>query len=352
MTEPMRMDRKIRAHAAELGGAVDRFERWAKEVVTARHPILVQADNPALAHLARGTFVSAAGARLRVRGASVLFPNLVLELGGRHWSDLCLARPDVAGLVAGHEELAVASGVTIPANNNFHNYSHFLQECLPAILEARRDPDAAMIVIPALTERFQGEAMRALGIDPGRLTQVARGLVRFDHVDIYDFADHSRARWELWPRPLAAMARDLVDRAAPGARGRRLFLSRREAARRPCLATDWLASVLAPLGFREVDPGALSFLDQVRLFAEATDVVGLHGAGLANIMFCRPDTRVLEFMPPWLANSAFARLSVQFGLKHAIYQEFDPAARKGHRDPWDIADRVAAEAFIRAALAA
>ncbi|WP_272506981.1 glycosyltransferase 61 family protein [Salinibacter sp.] len=34
----------------------------------------------------------------------------------------------------------------------------------------------------------------------------------------------------------------------------------------------------------------LSFPDQVELFAESEIVVGAHGAGLANLLFCRDAT--------------------------------------------------------------
>ena len=37
-----------------------------------------------------------------------------------------------------------------------------------------------------------------------------------------------------------------------------------------------------------------SFLDQVNIFYNAKEVVGLHGAGFANIVFCKPNTKILE----------------------------------------------------------
>ena len=35
----------------------------------------------------------------------------------------------------------------------------------------------------------------------------------------------------------------------------------------------------------------------VNLFNNASYVVGLHGAGFANSVFCKPDTKILEFKP-------------------------------------------------------
>ena len=38
----------------------------------------------------------------------------------------------------------------------------------------------------------------------------------------------------------------------------------------------------------------LKFIDQVQLFYNAECVVGLHGGGFANIVFCKPKTKIIE----------------------------------------------------------
>ena len=41
--------------------------------------------------------------------------------------------------------------------------------------------------------------------------------------------------------------------------------------------------------------GDLNFVDQVNLFNNASHIIGLHGAGFANLVFCKQNTFVLEF---------------------------------------------------------
>ena len=48
-------------------------------------------------------------------------------------------------------------------------------------------------------------------------------------------------------------------------------------------------------GFKSFTLSDYSFLDQVKLFYHAKTIVGLHGAGFANIIFCQPGTKILEF---------------------------------------------------------
>ena len=39
----------------------------------------------------------------------------------------------------------------------------------------------------------------------------------------------------------------------------------------------------------------IKFIEQVDLFYNADCIVGLHGAGFANTVFCKPRTKVIEF---------------------------------------------------------
>ena len=48
-------------------------------------------------------------------------------------------------------------------------------------------------------------------------------------------------------------------------------------------------------GFISIRLGEINFGEQVELFHNADCVVGLHGAGFANLVFCKPGTKVIEF---------------------------------------------------------
>ena len=37
--------------------------------------------------------------------------------------------------------------------------------------------------------------------------------------------------------------------------------------------------------------------DQIRIVKNATQIIGIHGAGLVNINFCRKGTNILELFP-------------------------------------------------------
>ena len=57
---------------------------------------------------------------------------------------------------------------------------------------------------------------------------------------------------------------------------------------------DLVKKLLIKNGFSIIQLSNLSFLEQVSLFRNASKIVGLHGGGFANIIFCNPKTLVLE----------------------------------------------------------
>lgn len=50
-------------------------------------------------------------------------------------------------------------------------------------------------------------------------------------------------------------------------------------------------------GFASITMSDYSFIDQVKIFNNAKTIIGLHGAAFANLVFCRPSTKILEIKP-------------------------------------------------------
>jgi hypothetical protein len=97
---------------------------------------------------------------------------------------------------------------------------------------------------------------------------------------------------------------------------RRLYISRELQKHRRTLNERALLEALRHYGFEKVLPETLPMREQVRLFASAEAVIGTHGAGLTNLLFCRPGAAVIELgssdnLPP-----LFVGLSKQMGLAH------------------------------------
>src|SRR5262249_30518500 len=96
-----------------------------------------------------------------------------------------------------------------------------------------------------------------------------------------------------------------------------------------------------------VVPSGLPFWQQVRLFAEASHVIGAHGSDLANLIFCRPGTAVCELRPDSRTAWSYRHLAAMRGLRYGCIEGVPAAPNKGENSTaaWRI-ERDACEAAL------
>jgi capsular polysaccharide biosynthesis protein len=95
---------------------------------------------------------------------------------------------------------------------------------------------------------------------------------------------------------------------------KKLFLDRGAAKRRTILNQREVLKYLSGRGYTIVDTAKLSFQEQVSLFRGARSIVSCHGAGLANLCFVEPGTRLLEIFSPYYTPAYFRVLSEHLGV--------------------------------------
>lgn len=196
-----------------------------------------------------------------------------------------------------------------------HNYYHWLIDTLPCLgvfgLDGRPLDRIDRFYVHRTGEGFQREALARLGVGPER-------IVSFDGGDHHYELERAlvplfRLDGGAWPHPWALSWLKATflgagdgpgagegggpgagDRA-PGAAAPKPLYVRRGRARRAVANEAALECRLVELGFEVLDPATCCLEAQARAFARADGVLGAHGAGLANVAFCRPGTRVMEF---------------------------------------------------------
>ncbi len=78
---------------------------------------------------------------------------------------------------------------------------------------------------------------------------------------------------------------------------RKLYISRADAGKRRITNEDQLLPLLAKAGFEVVRLRESSFSEQAKMFHQAAWVIAAHGAGLVNVLYCKPGVRVMEITP-------------------------------------------------------
>jgi capsular polysaccharide biosynthesis protein len=95
----------------------------------------------------------------------------------------------------------------------------------------------------------------------------------------------------------------------------------------------WERELLAQFpSIKSIDTSELSATDTIKVFENATHVISPHGAGLSNIMMCRPKTKVLElFADIKNYQPCYFRISSLCGLEHFV-AETDFNTKSGMQD--------------------
>jgi capsular polysaccharide biosynthesis protein len=105
---------------------------------------------------------------------------------------------------------------------------------------------------------------------------------------------------------------------------KRIIVSRGSSTTRRWLNENECMEFLDTLDFKLIDPSKLSLSEQVGAFSNAEIILGPHGAGLTNIMFCNPGTKVIEIRSneqgsEYSSATCYEELSTILGIEHHIF---------------------------------
>ena len=212
----------------------------------------------------------------------------------------------------------VDGAVATLATRGMHNYYHFLMDALPRIhlLRLANFGDEPGAYVVDARSGWQRELLERAGVAPERTIDPAR--TRHLQAERLLAASVPGGAWKD-PRWVADWLGSLFADVAPGDR-ERIYLSRGTTLlTRRVRNEDEVTARLARLGFETVVNERLSVAEQAGLYKGARVIVAPHGAGLSNLVFCRPGTTVIEiFSPQWL-NLAFWKLAAQLDDVRYLY---------------------------------
>lgn len=206
--------------------------------------------------------------------------------------------------------LALKSQQTgIYSGSKTSNYYHWLIEDLPAILRARAVAPRFPVFLGGPISKYVSDSLALASISYEKITVPTRFL----ELRLAGRGDDSG-----WPhRDDLNLLRDtfLSSNKSNTAVGKKIFISRRNS-RRGFVNESEIETYLLERGFETFVLEELTFQEQVRVFENAAFVVGAHGAGLSNLVFCPKGAKVLEISLPSHAVNCFRVLSKQLDLDH------------------------------------
>jgi capsular polysaccharide biosynthesis protein len=176
-----------------------------------------------------------------------------------------------------------------------YNYGHFVCDCLTSLALLSHLPETAAYprVFPTLTP-WHRRHLELLGVAPIELDQ-----------PLYRIADvlFTNGIWQFINAPNIPYRtlRDiqLRNKGAADVPLGKIYITRSRVTRplgRRFLSEAALEGRLRTLGFAIVAPEFLDVDEQIDLFRNAEMIVSCRGAALANVVYCRPDTTIVEIV--------------------------------------------------------
>ncbi|MEO3472399.1 glycosyltransferase family 61 protein [Roseomonas sp. CAU 1739] len=220
---------------------------------------------------------------------------------------------------------AIAAGIHCTGVTN--NLFHWLGAWLPAL--AWRFASGAPADLPILlrddARHYQLESLDLLGGPDLPVVRVGAAL-RVGR--LYD-VEHRHIRLDpdggVEPMIARLVAAAEARVPVPPVRARRLYVSRRDAARRRMANEAELEARLEALGFVPVMLTPYTLSQGIAIIRGADCIVAPHGAGLSNLLLARPGTAVFELMPfneqVLDVRLCMTRLSRQRGHRHLLWVE-------------------------------
>lgn len=204
-------------------------------------------------------------------------------------------------------------------NRGEQNYGHWLIECLPKINYLKKLEDGFGVLVPNVSSQMNlviDTSLRSSGAsqDLMILKMGKNEIKRFESLVIIDGLTHHG----IYMAPQAVEFNNKLRDSVNGA-GLKKVLLLRDSNNRRISNIEHLTSTLREFGFTAVNPGKLTFSEQISVIKDADSVIGVMGAEMTNIVYANNCANILNIAPASMPDTFFHFLSVH---KNHSYNEF------------------------------
>ena len=197
-------------------------------------------------------------------------------------------------------------------------YGHFLVELLPRFWLAKKNGYANLPIYTNLDHEVYSEIFSLLGVDKEQLINAnLQGAVLAKEVVVPVYHHASECAM---PSFGIEVIHEVKKKALLKSKGlkkssKRIFVCKKDTDNRKINNQVEVENILIDYGFEAVIPSDFSFCEQVELFASAEFVVGEHGSGMFNAVFCNSSAVVIDLFPGCV-NTGLYRVLHSLGITY------------------------------------
>lgn len=194
------------------------------------------------------------------------------------------------------------------------NYYHWFVEALTKVLSTRLDRSDFVVMLPSTFRNlgYHEESLTLLGIRSEYFDVVTERL----HCEEMYLPLNVSINGTTNPLYINKLRDALLSDRKNIRPARRLYVSRRSAGKRRVANEAEVTTFLQPYGFEVVEFEKMTFKEQLAICNSATIIVGLHGAGLTNMLFMTTGKAVIELRRENEDNFCFKYLAEALNMRY------------------------------------
>jgi hypothetical protein len=220
------------------------------------------------------------------------------------------------GIVPKNPPNFVSNNLNLMAVPMSKNYFHWVIDYLPFIAAAKMADKEIRFICSEYLTQYQIDSLSWLKIEPELILH--SDWIMTENVILPKTRHLSGSptiqTLEFLRKSFGSLASD------SDVKDSRLYVSRRYSSRALQNEVE-IEKALKENGFEILYLERLSIKDQVQRFSNSEVIIGPHGAGLTNILWCKAGTKVIEITSPNTFNPCYKNLANQIGLKHSFMSE-------------------------------
>ena len=209
---------------------------------------------------------------------------------------------------AAHAWRRITGDVVLCRKPGLGAYGHWLVELLPKALLASQLPQPKRFLIQSVSTRMASlirQSLTAIGVRHPAIIEASYEPVWVERLILVSgLTSHGN-----YMSPLAVECLQMIsDRIEPSG-SEALFVTRPPNSGRGLVDETRITNLASEAGFRVLEPGSISFTQQIAAFKAARKIVGVMGSALANLAFAQPGTDVSILAPANMPDTFFWFLS-------------------------------------------
>ena len=182
--------------------------------------------------------------------------------------------------------------------NNFCDcYYHWMTEAIPRLFLVKHLLPEHKIILPSVYTKFHIKSLEAFGIKKEDIVYIpVNSYVKTDNLlmptftgkeGIYNGALFNELRQFYTSHYRSEIAKELsFDK---------VYIKRKKSSIRKVANEEDVLKVVSQYGFKDIFFEDYSFEEQIQIASKAKIMISIHGAGLTNMLFMKPGSKVLEF---------------------------------------------------------